>query len=77
MNYMNPQHIFVTVHDAVLYIQQQKVSEQAEMLTLQSTRLTSEVPFCVAGEATGIHHNRLGLRQQADEEVRLHRSYLW
>lgn len=26
MNYMNPQHIFVTVHDAVMYIQQQKVS---------------------------------------------------
>ncbi|CAB1336734.1 unnamed protein product, partial [Coregonus sp. 'balchen'] len=25
MNYMNPQHIFVTVHDAVMYIQQQKV----------------------------------------------------
>ncbi|XP_036389917.1 solute carrier family 26 member 10 isoform X3 [Megalops cyprinoides] len=24
MNYMNPQHIFVTVHDAVVYIQQQK-----------------------------------------------------
>lgn len=24
MSYMNPQHIFVTVHDAVLYIQQQK-----------------------------------------------------
>ncbi|XP_029974560.1 solute carrier family 26 member 10 [Salarias fasciatus] len=24
MNYMNPQHIFVTVHDAVMYIQQQK-----------------------------------------------------
>ncbi|XP_051280078.1 solute carrier family 26 member 10 [Dicentrarchus labrax] len=24
MNYMNPQHIFVTVHDAVTYIQQQK-----------------------------------------------------
>lgn len=26
MNYMSPQHIFVTVHDAVIYIQQQKVS---------------------------------------------------
>lgn len=26
MNYMNPQHIFVTVHDAVMYIQQQRVS---------------------------------------------------
>ena len=26
MTYMNPQHIFVTVHDAVMYIQQQKVS---------------------------------------------------
>lgn len=25
MNYMNPQHVFVTVHDAVVYIQQQKV----------------------------------------------------
>ncbi|XP_067228295.1 solute carrier family 26 member 10 isoform X3 [Chanodichthys erythropterus] len=25
MNYMNPQHIFVTVHDAVVYIQQQRV----------------------------------------------------
>uniref|UniRef100_A0A8C1GWH7 Solute carrier family 26 member 10-like n=1 Tax=Cyprinus carpio TaxID=7962 RepID=A0A8C1GWH7_CYPCA len=24
MNYMNPQHIFVTVHDAVVYIQQQR-----------------------------------------------------
>uniref|UniRef100_A0A8D2ZLD8 Solute carrier family 26 member 10 n=1 Tax=Scophthalmus maximus TaxID=52904 RepID=A0A8D2ZLD8_SCOMX len=24
MNYMNPQHIFVTVHDAVMYIQQQR-----------------------------------------------------
>uniref|UniRef100_A0A8C9R4M8 Solute carrier family 26 member 10 n=1 Tax=Scleropages formosus TaxID=113540 RepID=A0A8C9R4M8_SCLFO len=24
MNYMNPQHIFVTVHDAVVYIEQQK-----------------------------------------------------
>ncbi|XP_051914393.1 solute carrier family 26 member 10 isoform X2 [Hippocampus zosterae] len=24
MNYMNPQHIFVTVHDAVMYIQEQK-----------------------------------------------------
>uniref|UniRef100_A0AAQ5YIG2 STAS domain-containing protein n=1 Tax=Amphiprion ocellaris TaxID=80972 RepID=A0AAQ5YIG2_AMPOC len=24
MNYMNPQHIFVTVHDAVMYIQQQQ-----------------------------------------------------
>ncbi|XP_071759378.1 solute carrier family 26 member 10 [Centroberyx gerrardi] len=24
MNYMNPQHIFVTVHDAVVYIQQEK-----------------------------------------------------
>ncbi|XP_019944534.1 solute carrier family 26 member 10 [Paralichthys olivaceus] len=24
MNYINPQHIFVTVHDAVMYIQQQK-----------------------------------------------------
>lgn len=26
MKYMNPQHIFVTVHDAVVYIQQQKVN---------------------------------------------------
>lgn len=26
MSHMNPQHIFVTVHDAVLYIQQQKVN---------------------------------------------------
>lgn len=26
MTYMNPQHIFVTVHDAVMFIQQQKVS---------------------------------------------------
>ncbi|KPP72213.1 solute carrier family 26 member 10-like, partial [Scleropages formosus] len=26
MNYMNPQHIFVTVHDAVVYIEQQKES---------------------------------------------------
>uniref|UniRef100_A0A673N5U3 Solute carrier family 26 member 10-like n=1 Tax=Sinocyclocheilus rhinocerous TaxID=307959 RepID=A0A673N5U3_9TELE len=25
MNYMNPQHIFVTIHDAVVYIQQQRV----------------------------------------------------
>ena len=25
MNYMNPQHIFVTVHDAVVYIQHLKV----------------------------------------------------
>lgn len=25
MSYMNPQHIFVTVHDAVVYIQQQRV----------------------------------------------------
>jgi len=25
MKHMNPQHIFVTVHDAVMYIQQQKV----------------------------------------------------
>ncbi|XP_067383725.1 solute carrier family 26 member 10 isoform X2 [Channa argus] len=24
MNYMNPQHIFVTIHDAIMYIQQQK-----------------------------------------------------
>lgn len=32
MSYMNPQHIFVTVHDAVLYIQQQKVSAQPQML---------------------------------------------
>lgn len=39
MSYMNPQHIFVTVHDAVLYIQQQKVSKQAQMLTLQTARL--------------------------------------
>lgn len=31
MNYMNPQHIFVTVHDAVMYIQQQKVSWKAEI----------------------------------------------
>uniref|UniRef100_A0AAY4EKA2 SLC26A/SulP transporter domain-containing protein n=1 Tax=Denticeps clupeoides TaxID=299321 RepID=A0AAY4EKA2_9TELE len=28
MNYMNPQHIFVTVHDAVVYIQHQKVQLQ-------------------------------------------------
>lgn len=26
MSHMNPQHIFVTVHDAVMYIQQQKVN---------------------------------------------------
>lgn len=39
MSYMNPQHIFVTVHDAVLYIQQQKVSVRPQMLTLQSARL--------------------------------------
>lgn len=24
MNYINPQHIFVTIHDAVVYIQQQR-----------------------------------------------------
>lgn len=28
MNCMNPQHIFVTVHDAVMYIQQQKVKKK-------------------------------------------------
>lgn len=35
MNYMNPQHIFVTVHDAVVYIQQQKVATDWTNTTYQ------------------------------------------
>lgn len=75
MSYMNPQHIFVTVHDAVLYIQQQKVSEQAQVLTLQSVCLTwvsEEVPLCATGETSRIHHNRLGLRQRDIGDLWLH-----
>ncbi|MBN3319248.1 ARHGP factor, partial [Atractosteus spatula] len=42
MSYMNPQHIFVTVHDAVVYIQQQKVlsSDQRRVTTAQLSVLS-------------------------------------
>lgn len=70
MNYMNPQHIFVTVHDAVMYIQQQKVNQSSgnadrlcerthfQLCTLM-IRLSS-----AAGETSGEHHHRLGMKQQ-------------
>ncbi|XP_056589312.1 solute carrier family 26 member 10 [Triplophysa dalaica] len=34
MNYINPQHIFVTVHDAVVYIQQQREKPQENNATV-------------------------------------------
>lgn len=34
MNYMNPQHIFVTVHDAVMYIQHQQEKPRENTTTV-------------------------------------------
>ncbi|KAG7228355.1 hypothetical protein INR49_009219, partial [Caranx melampygus] len=46
MNYMNPQHIFVTVHDAVMYIQQQKEKPPENTMTVWWLHLTrSSVVF--------------------------------
>ncbi|KAI3356848.1 hypothetical protein L3Q82_003502 [Scortum barcoo] len=39
MNYMNPQHIFVTVHDAMMYIQQQKEKPPENTTTVWGKKL--------------------------------------
>lgn len=70
MNYMNPQHIFVTVHDAVMYIQQQKVNQRSanadwlyERTHFQPCALMIRLSSA-AGETSGEHHHRLGMKQR-------------